>query len=105
MHRRRYAMSQLVKLLERCGFTIERRSHLGFILYPAFYLAKRLNQFRYPAGMTVDEQQIVADMIRATRSTSPAMNLVMAVEQILRPALYFPFGIRCLVTGRRQSAN
>ena len=55
--------------------------------------------------MTVDEQQIVAGMIRATRSTSRAMNLVMAVEQILRPALYFPFGIRCLITGRKQLAN
>jgi SAM-dependent methyltransferase len=102
MHRRRYAMSQLVKLLDRCGFAIERRSHLGFILYPAFYLTKRLYQFRYPTGAAVDEQQLVADMIKATRNTSRAMNLVMVVENILRPALYFPFGIRCLVTGRKR---
>ena len=38
MHRRRYAMSQLVKLLERCGFTTERRSHLGFFFTRPFIL-------------------------------------------------------------------
>ena len=105
MHRRRYAMSQLIKLLDRHGFTIERRSHLGFILYPAFYLTKRLNQFRYPAGVAIDEQQLVVDMIEATRNTSWIMNLVMAVEQNLRPAMYLPFGVRCLVTGRKRPAN
>ena len=105
MHRRRYAMSQLIKLLVRYGFAIERRSHLGFILYPAFYITKRLNQFRYPAGVAIDEQQLVADMIKATRNTSWIMNLVMTVEQMLRPAMYFPFGIRCLVTGRKRRAS
>ena len=51
MHHRRYDLPDLVDLLERSGFIIERRSHLGFFLFPGFYLSKRLNQFRYPARL------------------------------------------------------
>jgi SAM-dependent methyltransferase len=101
MHQRRYAIAELTELLARHGFTVERRSHLGFFLYPPFYLTKRLNQFLYPAGATVDEEQLVARMIKATRNTSTILNLVMKVEEILRPVVYFPFGVRCLVTGRK----
>ena len=101
MHQRRYAITELTELLARHGFAVERRSHLGFFLYPPFYLTKRLNQFRYPAGTDVDEEQLVAAMIKATRNTSTIMNLVMKTEESLRPIVYFPFGVRCLATGRK----
>ena len=104
MHQRRYAIAELTELLTRHGFTVERRSHLGFFLYLPFYLTKRLNQFRYPASATLDEEQLVARMIKATRNTSTILNLVMKVEEILRPLVYFPFGVRCLVTGRKPIA-
>ena len=68
MHHRRYDMPDLVGLLQRAGFVIERKSHLGFFLYPAFYLSKRLNQRRYPEGAAVNEQEIVAGMIAATKN-------------------------------------
>jgi hypothetical protein len=55
MHFRRYDMHQLTRVLRNAGFTIERRSHLGFFLFPAFYVSKRLNQLRYPARPDADE--------------------------------------------------
>jgi SAM-dependent methyltransferase len=101
MHHRRYAMSGLTTLVERHGFVVERRSHLGFFLYPAFYLAKRLNRRRYPSSGAVDEQQLVAGMIKATHKSNGVMGAVMRCEQALRPRVYLPFGVRCLVTCRK----
>ena len=101
MHHRRYAMRSLVSLIEEAGFIVERRSHLGFFLFLPFYLAKRLNQFRYPLDSRLNEQRIVTQMIASTRESSRLMNLVMRVEQMLRPYLYYPVGIRCLVTCRK----
>lgn len=105
MHHRRYDMPDLVALLRRAGFLIERKSHLGFFLYPAFYLSKRLNQLRYPKGAAVNEQEIVAGMIAATKKSSALFELVMKVEQALRPYVYFPLGVRCLITARKPAVR
>lgn len=105
MHHRRYDMRDLVALLQSAGFVIERKSHLGFLLYPAFYFSKRLNQRCYPTGAAIDEQKIVARMIAATRKASAPLGLVMKIEQALRPYVYFPFGVRCLVTARKPTGG
>ena len=105
MHHRRYDMATLVALLERVGFLIERKSHLGFFLYPAFYLSKRVNQWRYPEGAVIDEQAIVADMIAATRKSSALLGRLMKIEEALRPHVYFPIGVRCLVTARKPTTG
>ena len=57
MHHRRYTMRGLMKLAQRHGFVVEQRSHLGFILYPLFWLIKRLNQLRYPKTTDADERK------------------------------------------------
>jgi ubiquinone/menaquinone biosynthesis C-methylase UbiE len=101
MHYRRYNMPDLVNLLTGAGFEVERRSHLGFLLYPAFYLAKRLNQIRYRRQADVNEEQLVAGMIASTRKSSGIMSLVMRFEGMLRRYFYLPVGIRCLVTCRK----
>jgi SAM-dependent methyltransferase len=103
MHHRRYEMNELKRLVEWQGFIVEKRSHLGFFLYPMFYLAKRRNQLLYSSGNEIDEQQLVAEMIKTTRKTSPLMNVVMKYEHALRRHIYYPFGIRCLVTCRKPS--
>jgi SAM-dependent methyltransferase len=102
MHHRRYDMAELCALLEKAGFVIDHKSHLGFFLFPAFYLTKKLNQFRYPNGGNFDEQELVKKMMGSAKS-SPLMRLVMRVEDALRPYIYYPFGIRCLVTCRRPA--
>jgi SAM-dependent methyltransferase len=103
MHHRRYEMNELTRLIKWRGFIVEKRSHLGIFLYPMFYLAKRRNQFLHPSGNKIDEHQLVAEMIKATRKTSPLMNVVMKCEDALRRHIYYPFGIRCLVTCRKPN--
>ena len=105
MHHRRYDMGDLLALLRGAGFHVERRSHLGFFLYPAFYLSKRLNQLRYPAAAPANEQEIASKLIAATRKSGPLPRLVMDLERKLRPYVYFPCGVRCLVTGRKPSSG
>jgi SAM-dependent methyltransferase len=101
MHHRRYTMNGLTKILEKNGFIVESRSHLGFFLYPAFYLAKRISQVRFPLDGKVNEPQLVAAMIKVTRKSSAIMNVVMRCEHALRRHVYYPFGVRCLLTCRR----
>jgi SAM-dependent methyltransferase len=101
LHHRRYDMSALLARLRKAGFRVERKSHLGFLLYPAFYLSKRLNQLRYRAGSGIDEQAVISRMIKATRESSRLLGFVMRCERMMRRYMYLPFGIRCLVTCRK----
>ena len=76
-----------------------------FFLYPLFYLAKRLNQRRYSEDAAGDEKKIVATMIAGTQKSSSLMRLLMKMEQMLRPHIYLPFGVRCLVTARKPAGH
>jgi SAM-dependent methyltransferase len=101
MHERRYDMPALEALMTDAGFLVERRTHLGFLLFPAFLVAKRINQWRYPAGAAIDDAALVARMIASTGRSSPIMRWLLRIEEALRSVLPLPFGIRCLMTCRR----
>jgi hypothetical protein len=103
MHFRRYDMPALVSLLERAGFVVERKSHLGFFLYPGFYVAKRRNQSRHAASNRADEQRVVEQRIAATRRSGAAMGWVMKIKEALRSRFYYRVGVRCLVTCRKPA--
>ena len=102
MHHRRYDMPDLVALLERAGFTVERKSHLGFFLFPAFYLSKRLNQLRYRDKDAAAAREVAARQIVGTKRTGVAGRLLMRLEESLRPYIPYPVGIRCLVTAVKR---
>jgi SAM-dependent methyltransferase len=103
MHFRRYDMNRLTTLLTKSGFVIDRRSHLGFLVYPAFYLSKRLNQIRYPSNAKLDERKIILKLISSTEKASALMTHIMSLEALLRKRFFLPFGIRCLVTVRKPT--
>lgn len=54
LHWRRYSMSTLVRRVREAGFRIERRSHLGFFLYPGFYAAKKFGRTRNTPTQALD---------------------------------------------------
>lgn len=93
MHFRRYAMPDLVAKLERAGFTVIRRSHLGFFVYPAFAYVKWRNQ-RSSFG---DVHGVVTNQAKNTSSSS-LMRAVMAAEALFGRFASYSVGIRCLVT-------
>jgi ubiquinone/menaquinone biosynthesis C-methylase UbiE len=99
MHFRRYTLQSLCDKLQRAGFELEERSHLGVFLYPMFALVKRRNR-RFMKSSDDVQRRIVAESISQAR-TNPLMNAIMSLESALRPYVPYPAGIRCLVTCRK----
>ena len=96
MHFRRYEMRGFVRKLEQSGLRVARKSHLGFFLYPAFWAAKKQGQRLMNKSGDL-QQRIVAKRMQSGKSSS-IMHTVMHLEQALRNAVYYPIGVRCLVT-------
>jgi SAM-dependent methyltransferase len=101
LHFRRYRMAELSKMVRAAGFDIVERSHLGCFLYPAFAMVKKRNRHRRNVP-EMTQQQIVKRNIIALKEAK-LMHAVMRLEQWLRPVVYYPFGIRCLITCRKAS--
>jgi SAM-dependent methyltransferase len=100
-HFRRYTLPGLCKVIEGAGLKVERRNYLGALIYPAFYLAKKLSQSNpKPAG---EREQHVTKAISATSRLNSIGHAVMALEQAMSRAIEFPRGIRCVVTARKPS--
>ena len=100
MHHRRYRLADAVSLFERAGFRVKRQSHLGFFLYPAFAFIKRKNQ-RHLSKTDDEQRAIVAESIRTTRS-SPAMRMLLRVEELVGRHAPYPFGVRCVFTAVKK---
>ncbi len=96
LHFRRYRLSDLCQKFESQGLRILERSHLGFFLYPAFWVVKKRGQQLLRKDMQT-EQKLVAQRMRMGKSSN-LFHWVMRVEATLRRAIFYPFGIRCLVT-------
>jgi SAM-dependent methyltransferase len=100
-HFRRYTLPGLCKVIEGAGLKVERRNYLGALIYPAFYLAKKLSQSSpKPAE---EREQHVTNAIGATSRLNPIGHALMALEEAMSRAIEFPRGIRCVVTARKLS--
>ena len=98
-HFRRYTLPGLCKMIEGAGLKVERRNYLGALIYPAFYLAKKLSQSSpKPAA---EREQHVTNAIGATSRLNPIGHAILALEEAMWRAIEFPRGIRCIVTARK----
>ena len=66
MHYRRYTARGLRSLIEESGLAVVRFTHLGALLYPAFYVVKRRNR-RLLSREEALKRDVVAREIRTTR--------------------------------------
>ena len=98
LHHRRYSMQELLDKVSSAGMRVLEKSHLGFFVYPPFWAVKKRNR-RYLDRSPEIQKQIVSRTIKRARS-HPLLHRVMEVESQLRKLVYYPFGIRCLVTCR-----
>lgn len=95
-HFRRYSASELQAKLTQAGFKISRKSHLGFVLFPAFAAVKLLNKWSpFRKNKTVVRDQA------ASTSGSGLVKLAMEFESRILAAFRLPFGIRVLMTAQR----
>jgi SAM-dependent methyltransferase len=97
MHFRRYSSNGLGNLLEKAGFEVRDRSHLGFFLYPPFALVKLRNK-RHLSLPDREQMKIAAQHMTMARQ-NPLLNWVMSAEERIRYRIPLPFGIRCVAVG------
>jgi SAM-dependent methyltransferase len=101
-HHRRYGMSELINRLEAAGFEIVSKTHLGFFVYPIFWLAKKKN--RWSKSSATKDKTLTLQTLRAGRR-SKILEISFYLEDLARRFIYLPFGIRCLVTARKRKAK
>ena len=100
-HFRRYTLQGICGVIEQAGLLVERRNYLGALIYPAFYLAKKLSQSRpKPAA---EREEHVANAIGATSRFNAVGRAIMSLEEAIARGITFPRGIRCVVTARKPS--
>ncbi len=92
LHFRRYKMFDLVKKIENAGFTVERKTHLGFFIFPIFILVKLFNKIF--KGKNIISKQ-------ANLSNNTLVNILFLIESKLRK-FNLPFGIRCFICARKK---
>jgi SAM-dependent methyltransferase len=103
-HFRRYRLDDLCALVETAGLQILERSHLGFLLYPAFASVKRRNR-RERHTSEHSQRDHVKQSITNSAAT-PVLGWTLALEEKLSQFLSYPIGIRCVVTAvKRDHGN
>ncbi len=95
MHYRRYSLSNLCQLVKQSGFNVLKQSHLGFFLFPGFWLVKQRNKRLFKNSDFV-QRVSVQNNIKQT-GDSKLLHAVMRLELIIGRKMSFPRGIRCLV--------
>ena len=95
-HFRRYSMEELESKLVGAGYDLCRKTHLGFLLFPAFASIKLRNKLFPPKA----RQSVVRRQAGKT-SNSGLIKSAMEFESRLLSDLSLPFGIRALAVARR----
>jgi SAM-dependent methyltransferase len=96
LHYRRYKMLGLRHLFLDAGFSVLRQSHLGFFLYPGFFLVKQLRRKRRADIPEEEIAELVSKNIKQT-GDNPFFYALMRFELMIGRIIPYPFGIRCLV--------
>ncbi len=97
-HFRRYSASELQSKLTKAGFKVCRKSHLGFVLFPAFAAVKLMNKW-----LPFRQNKAVVSKQAASTSGSRLVKMAMEFETKRLSDICLPFGIRALVTARRPA--
>ena len=97
MHYRRYRMPVLRHLFTEAGFSIIRQSHLGFFLYPGFFLVKQVRRKKRAEIFEEEIEGLVSQNINQT-GDNPFFHALMGLELAIGKTISYPFGIRCLIT-------
>jgi SAM-dependent methyltransferase len=92
LHFRRYNMKDLIKKITNAGFKIEKKTHLGFIIFPLFIIIKFFNKF-------FRQKKIVTK--QANFSNNAFIKLLFNIEKNFQN-FSFPFGIRCFICARKN---
>jgi SAM-dependent methyltransferase len=104
MHYRRYLLRGLVEMARNIGFKVTNRSHLGFFIYPGFWMVKKKNRLLDALNSTHSDYEkenndvaVSSKEIHATGSNI-LLKWLIKKELQLGEKISYPYGIRCQVT-------
>lgn len=94
MHHRRYSQENLLDIATRAGFKVLYTTHVGFLIYPAFWYVKKRNQ-RLTSLSDKEKFDKVSSQINQTHK-SKLLKLIFKIEALMSKFIRFPFGIRVI---------
>jgi ubiquinone/menaquinone biosynthesis C-methylase UbiE len=98
-HERRYARHELAR--KAAGFEVVHDTHIGAVIYPAFWAVKKLHRRRHPNPSPDEQRALVEKDIRST-SDSRLGALTTRVERALvQRRIALPAGIRSFTILRK----
>ena len=99
-HYSRYRLDELCRMVERAGLAVAERSHLGFLVYPAFAMVKRRN--RRALGESEEVQRQVVERSITSSGAGPLLRWATWIEARIGQWVSYPVGIRCVITAIRR---
>ncbi len=99
MHYRRYTLEGLNQLANQAGLKIAKQSHLGFFLYPGFWLVKQMNKRLLSESNETQQKQVGKNI--SNTGENKLFHALMQTELSLGHFVSYPWGIRCIMTCRK----
>jgi SAM-dependent methyltransferase len=98
-HERRYAAGELAG--KAAGFEVVCDTHLGGIIYPAFWAVKKRNRRRYPDPSPEERRALVERDIERTSDSRLGALTTRLERALLARRVRLPFGIRSFTVLRK----
>lgn len=99
LHHRRYTMKRLLALGKAAGLVSVETTHLGFFLYPAFWMVKMRNRLCHGRKKGGETDQVLRSIQTTRRSL--AVHTLLRIEAGLGRWLRYPVGIRCVAVFKK----
>ncbi len=100
-HFRRYSMQGFCELLSSKGLEITYKTHLGCLIYPGFWAAKKWRRARPSSSLEIAKEK-TARSVKLTK-VADFLGLAFELELKLGKMIEYPFGIRCVVVCRKPA--
>jgi SAM-dependent methyltransferase len=102
-HERRYGRRELAGKAREAGFEVLRDTHIGSLIYPAFWAVKQRNRRKHPHPSEAERVALVERDIERTTDSRLGALTTMIERRIMRAGMSLPVGIRSLCVLRRSS--
>jgi SAM-dependent methyltransferase len=100
-HERRYARGELAGKAH--GFEVLHDTHIGSIIYPAFWAVKKRNRLKHKAPTPDERRALVEQDIDRTANSQLGALTTRLERALLRRRVSLPFGIRSLTVLRKPA--
>ncbi len=103
-HERRYGRGELARKALDVGLEVLLDTHLGWLLYPPFWIVKKRNRRLEPLAGEQLRRRVIGDISNTSNSRIGRIACLLE-ERMLRAGVSAPFGIRGLTVLRRPQEH